>query len=127
MVARGKVLFEQMDDAFHRLRTTKVSSLLCIVLGGIVVDRATAIAWEEALGDDQIGCARASFHSLAEVAESCVLVSLYTLPITIEAIELEVGIGEATFSRGLEIEECLWWHSCPFLFFDLDESTGVES
>ena len=54
VVARGKVLFEQMDDEFHRLRTTKASSLLCIVVGGIVVDRATAIAWEEALGDDQI-------------------------------------------------------------------------
>ena len=126
MVASGKVLFEQMDDEFHRLRTTKVSSLLCIVVGCIVVDRATAIAWEEPLSDDQIGCARTSFHSFAKVAESSILVSLYALPITIEVIELEVGIGEASLSRGLEIEERLWRYSCTFLFFNLDKSTGIE-
>ena len=105
VVTGGKVLFEQMDDEFHRLRTTKVSSLLCIVVGGIVVDRATAIAREEAFGDDQIGRTRACLHSLSEIVDSSVFVSLYALPIAIEMIELEIGIGEASLSRGLEIED----------------------
>ena len=126
MVARGKVLFEQMDDKLHGLGTTKVRCLLSIVVGSIVVDRPPTIAREEAFGDDQIGCARACLHSLAEVVDSSVFVSLYALPIAIEMIELEVGIGEASISRGLEVEECLWWYCCSFLFFDLDKSTGIE-
>ena len=100
--------------------------LLSIVVSSIVVNGPPAIAREEALGDDQIGRARTSLHSLAEVAESCVFVGLYALPITIEMIELEIGIGEASLSRGLEVEERLWWYSCSFLFFDLDKSTGIE-
>ncbi len=126
VVARGKVLFEQMDDEFHRLRTAKVCCLLSIVVGSIVVNGPPTIAREEALGDDQIGCARTSLHSLSEIVDSCVFVGLDTLPITIEMIELEIGIGEASLSRGLEIEERLWRYSCSFLFFDLDKSAGIE-
>ena len=126
MVARGKVLFEQMDDEFHRLRTAKVRCLLSIVVGSIVVNGPPAIAREEALGDDQIGCARTSLHSLSEIVDSCVFVGLYALPITLEMIELEIGIGEASLSRGLEVEERLWRYSCSFLFFDLDKSAGIE-
>ena len=126
VVARGKVLFEQMDDEFHRLRTAKVRCLLSIVVGSIVVDGPPTIAWEEAFGDDQISCTRACLHSLSEIVDSCVFVGLYALPIAIEVIELEVGIGEASLSRGLEVEERLWWYCCSFLFFDLDESTSIE-
>ena len=126
VVARGKVLFEQVDDEFHRLRTAKVRCLLSIVVSSIVVNGSPAIAREEALGDDQIGRTRTSLHSLSEIVDSCVFVSLYALPIAIEMIELEVGIGEASLSRGLEVEECLWWYCCSFLFFDLDKSTGIE-
>ena len=127
VVARGKVLFEQMDDELHRLRTAKVRCLLSIVVGSVVVNGPPAIAREEALGDDQIGRPRTSLHSLAEVVDSCVFVGLYALPIVIEMIELEIGIGEASLSRGLEVEERLWRYSCSFLFFDLDKRTGVES
>ena len=126
MVARGKVLFEQMNDEFHRLRTAKVRCLLSIVVSSIVVNGSPAIAREEALGDDQIGRARTSLHSLSEIVDSCVFVSLYALPIAIEMIELEIGIGEASLSRGLEVEERLWRYSCTFLFFDLDKSAGIE-
>ena len=126
VVARGKVLFEQMDDELHGLGTTKVRCLLSIVVGSIVVDGSPTIAWEEAFGDDQISRTRASLHSLSEIVDSSVFVSLYALPIAIEMIELEIGIGEASLSRGLEIEERLWRYSCSFLFFDLDNSAGIE-
>ena len=126
VVARGKVLFEQMDDELHGLVTTKVRCLLSVVVGSIVVDGPPTIAWEEAFGDDQIGRTRACLHSLSEIVDSSVFVSLDALPIAIEMIELEVGIGEASLSRGLEVEECLWWYCCSFLFFDLDKSTGIE-
>ena len=126
MVARGKVLFEQMDDKLHGLGTTKVCCLFSIVVGSIVVDGPPTIAWEEAFGDDQIGCARTSLHSLPEIVDSCVFVDLDALPITIEMIELEIGIGEASLSRGLEVEERLWRYCCSFLFFNLDKSTGIE-
>ena len=126
VVARGKVLFEQMDDELHGLGTTKVRCLLSIVVGSIVVDGPPTIAWEEAFGDDQISRTRASLHSLAEIVDICVFVGLDALPIAIEMIELEIGIGEASLSRGLEVEERLWRYSCSFLFFDLDKSAGVE-
>ena len=67
VVARGKVLFEQMDDEFHRLRTAKVRCLLSIVVGSVVVNGSPAIAREEAFGDDQIGRTRACLHSLSEI------------------------------------------------------------